>query len=401
MEAGAFEAFLDNARVVAVVVQRFLYLLCALFGVDSRRAALDDIGSAVELGALTAVPHGVQALAVAHKRLGHHGVAAACAGEAGGFREGTELDGAGLGAFHLIDGMGHVLFGDEALVRSVEHDDGAVLVGVIHPNLQLVGIQNGAGGVVGAAQVDDVGNLVGERGDEIVFGRGGHVDDVRPALGFLVVFARTAGHGVGVNIHGVHRVAYGYLVVDGKDVADVAAVALGAVGNEDLVVFDIYAAGTEVVFGNGGAQEVVALLGAVAVEVLERSHVVHGGMHGIDNRRRQRAGYVADAHLDHLRLGMRRGVLGGTAGNLGKQVATGKLCVVLVDVGHGKSPLHQGAQTTVASAPVHSFHAAYHTIRTICQPRFAADRVSNENERKAIAVATMLGIDLFAQRRGL
>ena len=234
--------------------------------------------------------------------------------------------------------MRHALFNDEALVGGVEHDDGAVGVGVVDPHFQLVGGKHRAGGVVRAAQVDDVDLALGQRRAEAVFSGGGHVGDVRPALGGLVVVARAAGHGVGVNVHGVHRVAHGHHVVDVEDVADVAAVGLGAVGDEDLVVGDVDAAVVEVALGDGGAQEVVALLGAVAVERLSLRHVLDGGVHGLNDGRRKRARHVTDAHLDELGLGVRLGVRGGAARDFGEQVAAGEFLVIRVDLSHEGPP---------------------------------------------------------------
>ena len=125
--------------------------------------------------------------------------------------------------------MGHALLDDEALVGGVEHDDGVVGVGVVDPGLELLGVQHGAGGVVGGAQVDDVDLALGQLGAKAVLCRGGHVDDVGPTLGLFVPLAGAAGHGVAVDVDGVDRVAHGHDVVEAEDVADVAAVALGAV----------------------------------------------------------------------------------------------------------------------------------------------------------------------------
>ena len=56
----------------------------------------------------------------------------------------------------------------------------------------------------------------------------------------------------------------------------------------------------EVVLGDRLAQEVVALLGAVAVERVAAGHLVDGLVHRLDDRGRQRLGDVADAHADDL-----------------------------------------------------------------------------------------------------
>ena len=90
-----------------------------------------------------------------------------------------------------------------------------------------------------------------------------------------------------------------------EDLLDVAAVALAAVADEDLVGRDVDAARRVVVLADRLDQEVVALLGAVAVERLALAHLVDRGVHRLDDRGRERLGDVADAEADHLRVGMR------------------------------------------------------------------------------------------------
>ena len=189
-----------------------------------------------------------------------------------------------------------------------------------------------------------------------VLGGGGHVHDVRPAFGGLVVIACAAGHGVGVDIHGIHRVAHGHHVVNVQDVADVAAVGLCAVGDEDLVVGDADAERMEIALDDGGAQEIVALLRAIAVEGLGLGHVLDGGVHRLDDCRGQRARDVADAHLDELRLGMRLGVRGGTAGDLGEQIAAGEFLVIRVDLSHEGPPCTFGFRKRRRNRDRRSFH---------------------------------------------
>ncbi len=212
-----------------------------------------------------------------------------------------------------------------------------MLVGVIDPGLELVVAEYGARGVIGGAQVDEVDRGFGQRWAEVVLRGRGHVDDVGPALRRLVVEACAAGHGVGVDVDGVDRVAYGDAIVDGEDIADVAAVTLGTVGDEDLVGGNVHAAGREVVLDDGLAQEIVALFGAVAVESVDMGEVVNGGVHGLDNGRRERTRYVADAHLDELDVRMGRGEVGRTMGDLAEEVAAGEFLIVLVDCGHNGS----------------------------------------------------------------
>ena len=80
------------------------------------------------------------------------------------------------------------------------------------------------------------------------------------------VRAGASGHDVRIDIHGVDRVGNRDLDVLPEKLLDVAAVALGAVGNEDLVRSHIDAAILEVGFGDRLAQEAVTLFRTVSVE---------------------------------------------------------------------------------------------------------------------------------------
>ena len=66
-----------------------------------------------------------------------------------------------------------------------------------------------------------------------------------------------------------------------EDFLDVAAVALRAVGNENLVRFDLAAARRVVVLRDRFAEKGVALLGAVALEGLALGHLVDERVEGM------------------------------------------------------------------------------------------------------------------------
>ena len=140
----------------------------------------------------------------------------------------------------------------------------------------------------------------------MILGSGGHVNDICPALRFFIIFASSASHRIGVDVHGVNRIAHSDDVISGKDVADIAAVALGAIGNKDLIFVDFNAARAEIIIGNSLAKEIVALLGTVAVEGVDTRHIVNSSMHCINYGRRQGSSYIADAHLYQLCIRMRR-----------------------------------------------------------------------------------------------
>jgi hypothetical protein len=58
-----------------------------------------------------------------YKLLGDHGQATAHSCEACGFREGAEFNGAGLGSFNLVNGMGNARLGDIGLIGGIKKDD--------------------------------------------------------------------------------------------------------------------------------------------------------------------------------------------------------------------------------------------------------------------------------------
>ena len=107
-----------------------------------------------------------------------------------------------------------------------------------------------------------------------------------------------AGHDVRVHIDGIHRVADGDFVFGAENIEDVAAIAFGAVADENFIVGNLHSPVAKIIFGNRGAQPVVALLRAIALEGFAHGHFVHGPVHGGNHGRRQRFGHVADAAAD-------------------------------------------------------------------------------------------------------
>ena len=134
----------------------------------------------------------------------------------------------------------------------------------------------------------------GQVGHEAVFGHGGQILYVAPAARRQQV-SGASGHHVGVDIDRIDRVGHGHAVAGREDVAYVARVALGAVAHEYLVLRHGYAAAAVVVLGYQRRQELVSLLGPIAVERLRPGLVVDTPVQGLDHRRTERAGHVADA----------------------------------------------------------------------------------------------------------
>ena len=212
-------------------------------------------------------------------------------------------------------------------------------VGVVHPHLELLFGRRRAGGVVGGADIDQVGHLTrGQLGEKAVFRGAGQVDQLRPLL--PVVVPRPARHGVGVHVDGVNRIAHRHHIVHREDIADAAAVGLGPVGHEDLVVSDIHTPGL-VVVPDGEAEEIVGAAGllAVAPEGLLHPHLLGRLHHGVHHRGGQGQGHVANAQPDQGQGRVLDGKGPHPAADFREQVSSGELFEILVDAGHGDHSL--------------------------------------------------------------
>ena len=242
--------------------------------------------------------------------------------------------------------MGQARVLDERLVSGIKQDQRAVAAGVIHPGFQLFLGGHCSGGVVGEAEVNQIHGLAGDLGGESVVGADREIGQP-PVAAFLSRFTGAARHHVGVHIHGIHRIGYSDAVAFAEDVEDVAAVAFGAVGDEDLFGADVAAAGLEVVLGNGLPQPAIALFGAITVESFGRAHRIDGGFHRFAAGQRQRFGHIADAQPDQC--GVR---VGGAEGfdptaDFREQVARFELEVIAVDLHHGTEGVSAGASCPV------------------------------------------------------
>ena len=329
----------DEGGVGEIEVGHGLHLRLALGGVDGGGGLLHGVGDAVELGRVAAVPEGVNGVGVArrvvgHEGLGHDGVGAARAGEAGGLGEAAELDGTVAGPLDLVDGVGDLRVADVGLVGAVEEDDGLVGPGVGDPRFELGARGDGAGRVVGEAQVDQVRRGGGDGGHIAVGGGAFEVGDAGVAA--VEVGAGAAGHDVGININRIHGVGDGKLeALGGEDFLDVAAVALGAVGDEDFVGVDLRAAGGIIVGGDQIAEERVALLGAVALEGGAVGHFFGATLERINANLRQGLGDIADAKADDGFIGVGLSVGRHALGDVGEQIGRLQFQVIFVDADHG------------------------------------------------------------------
>ena len=153
-------------------------------------------------------------------------------------------------------------------------------------------------------------------------------------MAVLLQRARAAGHDIRVEVDRVYRVRDGDLVCRAEDLLDVAAVALGAVADEDLVRRDLDAAVRVVVLDDGFRQERVALLWAVAVERLSLRLIVDRLVHGLDADLRQRLRDIADAEADDVGIRVRFLVGSDTARNLREEIAARQLQIVIINGSH-------------------------------------------------------------------
>ena len=176
--------------------------------------------------------------------------------------------------------MGDVRIADVGLVSAVKEDDGLVLLGVGDPGGELGPGSDGAGRIVRETEVDQVGRDARNRGHVAVGGRAVEVGDAQVAA--VDVGAGAAGHDVGVDVDGIDRIGDREADVVGENLLDVAAVALRAVGNENLVGVDLAAAGGVVVLGHRVAEERIALFGTIALERRAFRHLVGGGVERLD-----------------------------------------------------------------------------------------------------------------------
>jgi len=133
-------------------------LLFALGGIDRFGTTLGDIGCAVELGALAAVPHPVQRNALSFQRGGceffrYDGVSATHPGESGRLRETAKFYRYFLRSFYLINGVRNVRVLYVGLVGSIVKDEGIIFQCIVHPFFQFGLANDRPRRVIGIAEV--------------------------------------------------------------------------------------------------------------------------------------------------------------------------------------------------------------------------------------------------------
>ena len=229
--------------------------------------------------------------------------------------------------------MRNIRIGNEGLIRGVKEDDRVVGVGIIDPSLQLGFTGHGAGRIVGEAEIDNVHFCGRQCRNKAVSFVAGEVDDVL-VVALRVSFSGATDHDVGIVVDRIDRITDGNYVVQGKDIEDVGAIALGTVGDKHLLRFERNAERFVRFFDDRVDQPVIPLLRAVAGELFCRSKIIDRVMKRFQNCRGQRTGYIANTETDDLcrRIGFSKGTY--TATDLREQVAGFQFQVVFVYLCH-------------------------------------------------------------------
>ena len=316
------------AGVVHVVSDGLAYLLLAFGGIYGLGGTLGDVACAVELGALAAVPHRVELLAVVYQFFGDYGVAAAYSCEACGLGVAAEFDGAAFGSFDFVDGVWYIGVLNICFVGCVEEDKAALGQCVVDPYFKLLVGEYGACGIVGIAEIDDVNMVRWQLWDEVVAGGHGHECDVAPVS--VDVLACATCHDIAVYVDGIYGVGDSDSALGREYVADVAAVAFGSVADEDFVNVEFHSARCIIVGDDGFAEEIVALLGTVASEGGGLAHLVDGLVHGCDTCLGKGLCDIAYAEADDVHLGIFCLEGFDFAGNVGEEITALQLLKIMV-----------------------------------------------------------------------
>ncbi len=130
--------------------------------------------------------------------------------------------------------MWHIIPADKCFISRIIKYKRAVGTGIINPHLKLLAGQRSACRVIRIAEIDNIGNLVRQFGDKTVGGRYRKVDYIAPTtVGFKITC--TPPHHIRIHIHRVNRVCNRHAVATGKDIADIAGIALRPVAHKDFV----------------------------------------------------------------------------------------------------------------------------------------------------------------------
>ena len=321
--AHVFQACLNERRVLHITSDHLFDLPLAVFCIAGLAGALYDIRSAVVFGSVTACPEAVQVMSVpVFEVLRDYRRAKAKACERRVLGEGLDLDGTGPRAFTLEDRMRDIVLADIGFISGIKDDHRLVCIRIIHPGLELLPVQRRTGRVVRGADVDDIRCSVRKCRAEAVFLRAGHVDDIAPARCLIIIFTCTACHDVGIHINRINRIADRDHIILLENFLNIAGIALGAVGNKDLIIRDFTASCSVIILRNRVTQKFVAEVGRVAAKGLRPAHFIDSLVQCLNNRGRQRLRHIADSHTDQRSIRMLRHICVRLLRNRGKQIAS-------------------------------------------------------------------------------
>ena len=267
--------------------------------------------------------------------LRNHREGTAHTGEAGRLAETAELDRDVPGAVNFIDRVRNGRVGDVGFIGGVIQNHRTVLLRVFDPTLQHLLGGNHAGRVIRIAQVNQVDPLPGKFRNEIVGGGNRKVNQAAVAA-TGIRRTRVSGHDVGIHVHRIYRIQHRDDVVFSEDIQDIPRITLGTVRDEDLIRVDLGSACLIIVFGNGLAQEIVALFGPIAAERRAFGQLVDGRMHRLNHGGGKRFGDVADAQANDVRGRVLVAECLHPPADFRKQVAGGQLEIMLIDIGHNR-----------------------------------------------------------------
>lgn len=249
----------------------------------------------------------------------------------------------------FVDGAWDVAVLDEGFVSCIVENDGVVCLGVVDPSLELFAGGRSTCWVVRVAEVDDVYFFCWDGWDEVIL-RGARKIDEAFVTSTVVGIPSVADHDVGVDIDWVNGVGDGDGVAVAENVEDVACVALGTIGDEDVIGADVEA--SIAVLYHRFSQECVALLWTVATEGVAVAEFVDGFVHCFADGEREWLGDVADATFDEVLclVRVRLSVGRDAATDFWEKVASFELEKVIVDV------CHVGRIITKTEVDARNFH---------------------------------------------
>jgi hypothetical protein len=191
--------------------------------------------------------------------------------------------------------------------------------------------------VIGKAEVHHIGTpgsqIAGRRNESVLLGSF-EVD--QSAVAAVHRMSGPAGHYVGVYIDRIDRVGNRDSDIRSQEFLEIAGVAFGSVGNEDVIGRYGAAPGRKIPLRNGAPEEFITLFGPVASETLSAALFLDTLMEGPDDGRRKGASDVADPEFDNAAIGMGRRMIGDAATDFDEEVARLEFSEMGVQTDHGR-----------------------------------------------------------------